>query len=197
MACGDLQEIAVTSDDDGVLELAASLGIRHLIERPESLATDTAKSTDVVLHAVTWMSHRSRPPDVLCLLQPTSPLRASQDISAALRVFAEAGGRPVVSVCEAGHPPSWSNTLEAGHSMINFARALEGPQESPATYYRLNGAIYLAHRDEFLTTGRFLTERTVAYAMPRGRSVDVRRRMRHAAGRGAVAAKARGSTASW
>lgn len=66
----------VTSDSNEIIKEALRCGIKALL-RPADLATDTAKSADVVSHVVgnypvfEWF----------CLLQPTSPLRSVEDIT--------------------------------------------------------------------------------------------------------------------
>jgi CMP-N-acetylneuraminic acid synthetase len=175
LASADIDEVLVTSDDQEVLDLARRAGVRHVIERPADLAGDDATTTDVILHSLETVatSGETSPPDVLCLLQPTSPLRTTEDIAAAFETFKRHGGRPVVSVCELGHPMAWCNTLVDGHSMANFARDIAASSQSREPWYRLNGAIYLSRRDEFENRRTFLTERTVAHVMPRLRSTDI------------------------
>ena len=56
----------------------------EVIIRPEVLATDTASTQDVMVHAL-----QERPADILVLLQPTSPCRSEGLIDACIREFIE------------------------------------------------------------------------------------------------------------
>lgn len=69
-----LDEIAVTTDIDEVMTLAGEHGVTS-IRRPPLLANDTASMYGVIIHALSLISA-----DRVCLLQPTSPLRAAEDI---------------------------------------------------------------------------------------------------------------------
>ena len=82
--------IVLSSDDPALLDCAAaSAGIEPL-ERPAALASDTATSVDVALHALDSEAHAGREWDVLALLQPTSPLRPRGRIDEGLALLAGA-----------------------------------------------------------------------------------------------------------
>jgi len=68
-----IDEIIVSSDDHDVLELANEHGAVALL-RPPYLSTDTATSYAALEHAIGNLQGS------VVLLQPTSPLRISQDI---------------------------------------------------------------------------------------------------------------------
>jgi len=129
----------------------------------------------VVAHAIGWARTEGRRCDLVCLLQPTSPLRTAADIDAALAVLTKKKAGAVVSVCEVDHHPYLANTLPADGCMrdfVNPAARNRNRQELP-TYYRLNGAIYVSQVDYLLANHDFLGPETFAYVMPRERSVDI------------------------
>jgi N-acylneuraminate cytidylyltransferase/CMP-N,N'-diacetyllegionaminic acid synthase len=81
----------------------------------------------------------------------------------------------MVSVCEAEHPPLWSNSLPADGCMKDFLRPElinKNRQEIPI-FYRINGAIYLAYCNYLKLQKSFLGKETYAYVMPRERSIDI------------------------
>ena len=67
--------VAVSSDDDEILETAARAGVAQLIRRPDHLAGDEASSTDAALHALEQLAPAH---DVVALVQPTSPFVAAR-----------------------------------------------------------------------------------------------------------------------
>lgn len=70
-----LDDFCVSSDDANVLRLATQCGAPCL-KRPDWLATDKAMNEGVLIHTLyTW-----KWADWIVLLQPTSPLRTSEDI---------------------------------------------------------------------------------------------------------------------
>lgn len=86
----------VSSDDAAILSLAKEHGF-DVIERPEDLATDTATSADVALHALDVTGE-----DSVLLLQPTTPYRDKGTVSKVLRVFV-AHGKPALAVRDVPH----------------------------------------------------------------------------------------------
>ena len=81
----------------------------------------------------------------------------------------------MISVTPCEHHPYWSNTLPADGSMEGFVRPEvmgRNRQELP-TYYRLNGAIYLAKDKNSFKDFSFISKGAYAYIMPIERSVDI------------------------
>jgi CMP-N-acetylneuraminic acid synthetase len=89
-----LMQLVVSTDDD---EIAAVAGI-DVLRRPQELAADDTPMLDVVRHAVEQLA-----PEVVVVLQPTSPLRRAEHIDAAVTLLHESGADAVVSVVEVPH----------------------------------------------------------------------------------------------
>jgi CMP-N,N'-diacetyllegionaminic acid synthase len=83
LACSIIQSVWVTSDSDEILDLATSYGAKP-IKRPDHLASDTSSSESAWIHAVDHIEKTVGPIEYVFGLQPTSPLRESQDFSKAL-----------------------------------------------------------------------------------------------------------------
>lgn len=164
--------VVVSSDDDEILDIASRYNV-YLRKRPDVLASDTARSIDVIRDALEFLDHSGRHFDTAVLLQPTSPLRIASDIEDALRLFREGGGASVVSVTELGYPSEWVGQVQDDGSMLEFA-VLEGRASAPPLLrYRLNGAVYVFSVPHFKAWGNYYTARCIAHIMPKERSVDV------------------------
>ncbi|TZE82175.1 cytidylyltransferase domain-containing protein [Calorimonas adulescens] len=175
LQAGFFDKIIVSTDDINIADVSKKYGAEVPFIRPEVLATDEAKGIDVVLHAMRWLEDHNEKFDLLMLLQPTSPLRNSEDIKNALNLFFEKNADAIVSVCEAEHSPLWMNTLREDLCMKDFIdkEVLDKNRQELKTYYRLNGAIYLAKWDYIKQCNSFYGDKTYAYIMPKERSVDV------------------------
>jgi len=170
-----VDRIVVSTDDKKIVDISKRYGLELPFIRPKKLATDKAKMIDVIMHALEWLKNKGQKFDIVALLQPTSPLRTSRDIDYSIEMLFRKNCRAVISVCKAEHHPLWSNTLEPDHSMKNFLRENinnKSRQELPK-YYRLNGAIYLAFYKYLKQNKGFFGKNTLAYIMPRERSVDI------------------------
>ena len=69
-----LDAVAVTSDSQEILDIATEHGA-IAIKRPWAMAQDTSLVYGAILHALSLISA-----EYVCLLQPTSPLRITEDI---------------------------------------------------------------------------------------------------------------------
>jgi N-acylneuraminate cytidylyltransferase len=156
LACSFIDTVCVSTDSEEIRNIALDYGAETPFLRPVELGSDTATSVDVAEHALRFYEEKcNKRFDTLILLQPTSPLRGSEDIRAAMRLYAEKKARNVVSVCETEHSPLWCNTLPPDASLVGFIRPelkKVRSQDLPI-FYRINGAIYIVDTEEFATSG--------------------------------------------
>ena len=67
--------ICISTDDQEIKSIVESYGLDVPFLRSTFLASDTASTQDVILDALKWYEHNGYCPDIIILLQPTSPLR--------------------------------------------------------------------------------------------------------------------------
>lgn len=168
--------IVVSTDSEEFSSVARAYGAETPFLRPSELAGDAASSLDAVLHALDWLSvNDNYRPAYVVLLQPTSPLRQSADIDAAIDLAIEKRADAVVSVSPVSDHPYLSKILGPSGELEDFVvptRPVNRRQELPEVFVP-NGAIYLI-RPEVLAADRTWYPRpTYAYAMPPERSIDV------------------------
>ena len=82
-----LDRVVVSTDDEKIAEISRKYGAKVPFMRPKESAADEARRIDVVLHAIDWMEKNDNSYDLIMLLQPTSPLRTSEDIDKAIKLF--------------------------------------------------------------------------------------------------------------
>jgi CMP-N,N'-diacetyllegionaminic acid synthase len=136
-------QILVSTDDLEIKICAEQTGIEVPFLRPADLSTDTAGSYEVLLHAVAFEEARGNKPDVLLLLQPTSPFRTAKHITEALKLYNDELDM-VVSVVQAKANPYYNlfeenvegNLLKSKPS--DFTRRQDCPD-----VWEYNGAIYI------------------------------------------------------
>jgi len=176
LGCRQLDRVIVSTDDPEIADIARAHGAEVPFLRPAELASDTASSRDVLLHALHTLTEQGEHYDYLVELQPTSPLRDAGDIAGAIKLLLKKNADAIVSVCPTDHPPEWSNTLPADGSLRHFFRpGIRGrrSQDLPPSY-RLNGAISIFNCERLLRTGdTAMDDKAYAYIMPRERSIDI------------------------
>jgi len=167
--------IIVSTDSEKIAAVALKYGAEVPFMRPKELATDTASSMDVLIYTIELLQESNDKYDYVALLQPTSPLRTSQDIVGAVNLLIEKNANSVVSVCRVEHSPLWSNTLPEDLSLKDFIRPeiRNLRRQDLPIFYRLNGAIYIVKVSYILESKDFFGQESYAYIMPVNRSVDI------------------------
>ena len=77
-----------SSEDEKIRNKALDYGFKG-INRPEELASDTAKHIDVINHAIDYLSSLDIHPDILTILMANSATITSEQLSEASRMLAE------------------------------------------------------------------------------------------------------------
>ncbi len=157
---GLFEDIVLSTDDAEIAETATSLGLSAPFLRPAELATDAAKSIDVVNHCLHFFEQQGKTFDAVVLLQPTSPFREKGIINKAFQLFVERQADSLVSVRKVPHQfnPHW--LFEANEQgMLSIAtgdKELIGRrQELPDAYYR-DGQIYITKTTVLLRQQSFV-----------------------------------------
>ena len=166
-----VDRVVLSSDDESIAAAALACGCEVPFRRPGELASDTAATIDVALHALGELPGH----DWLVLLQPTSPLRTAADIDAALERCIATEARSCVSVTAVDQSPYWMYRIGDNDRLYPIIEAPPGAtrrQDLPAVY-ALNGAVYVADVDELKRTRSFVNADTVAHVMPAERSIDI------------------------
>lgn len=167
-----IDRVVVSTDDPSIAKISRKHGADVPFMRPAELATDKARSIDVVSHALLSLPEKY---DYVVLLQPTSPLRTADDIDACVKLCVGKRINSCVSVTESEKNPHWMYSLDRNgrmHRLIKTKKTIDRRQDLPKVY-ALNGAIYVAQVDWLLNNKAFVTDETYAYIMPKERSVDI------------------------
>ena len=127
-----IDRVVVSTDDPAIARLAKKHGADVPFMRPDKLATDKAKSIDVVSHALLSLPEKY---DYVVLLQPTSPLRTADDIDACVKLCMSKGGNSCVSVTESEKNPHWMYSLDRNgrmHRLIKTKKQLTAGRICPS-----------------------------------------------------------------
>jgi CMP-N-acetylneuraminic acid synthetase len=153
-----LDDIVVSTDDTSIAHVAEQCGLSVPILRPAELATDTASTLDTVLHTLAfYRTHLGKTFDIVCLLEPTSPLREATDIDTMLESLIENHEHydGIVSIGEIQAHPSIVKKIESGKLVPYF------PEPEKATRRQdLSEAFFPFGVAYIVKTHTLLTEKT-------------------------------------
>jgi CMP-N,N'-diacetyllegionaminic acid synthase len=177
LASSYLDRVIVSTEDEEIASIARQWGAEVPFRRPEELASDDARSIDVMVHALEWLElHESYTPDALVLLQPTCPLRTGRRIDEAIALYEARDADCVVAVSEPEHHPYWMRTMDQDGRLTPLMqvdlRRYHQKQTLPQVWVS-NSSIYIIRRAFFLTCREIYGGRTYGYTMPRSEALDV------------------------
>lgn len=167
-------EIMVSTDSAKYAEIAKEYGAHVPFLRSENMASDTASTWDTVREVLENYKKNGREYDVVCLLQPTSPLRKWKDIVAGMTLFKEKDADSVIAVCKLEHSINSCNTLGSDFSMEGFFDSNKsGRRQDAKAYYRINGALYIQKVSEIMQHKNLYGPKSYAYLMDKQASMDI------------------------
>ena len=167
----DDENICISTDSEEIKKVVQEYGLHVPFLRPNYLATDTATSNDVLIHAVNYYREKGRHYKRLCLLQPTSPLRTIEDVEGALNLYTDE--IDMVSGMTKSHAPSILNEENEDGFMVSVFNKDGLGRQFVKEMYETNGAVYVINIQSLLEKGMKGFTRKIKYVMSKEHSVDI------------------------
>lgn len=131
--CPSVQDAVLTTDDQTMRQIAASMGVK-VVDRPPELASDTARIDDAVRHCIERYELHHRQVRAVVILYANVPVRPEGLIERAVSLFCSTNCDSVQSYSPVGkHHPWWTARIEAGNRIGAFE---EGAQLNHGVYRR-------------------------------------------------------------
>lgn len=168
-------KVIVSTDSMVYANIGREFGADVPFLRNAVLSTDDVSTWDVVKDVLRKLNKVGEVYDIIAVLQPTSPLRDSQDILNAFKILLDKDANAVVSVCEVDHSPLWTNKIPENGSLNGFidTKRFITPRQQLEKFYRINGAIYLLKTDYFHNMCTIYDSRCYSYVMNKYKSIDI------------------------
>ena len=143
--------------------------------RPDHLAGDETPMIPVIRHVIEQLEReRGIHFDYCVLLQPTAPMRTSEDIIAAVNILLETGADSVVSVYKVSdHHPSRMYRIENDRLIPLQGEPQNRLRQSLPPVYHRNGAVYAFQRSLIERADTIIGPDVRPYVMPEDRSVNI------------------------
>ena len=170
----DDTHICVSTDDDQIIRVVEQYGLSAPFIRPTELATNTAGSYGVLLHALSFYESKGEHFDAVVLLQVTSPFRTVNHVREALNLYNKDLDM-VVSVKETDSNPYYLCFEEDTEGMLHISKGdghYTRRQDCPPVY-EYNGAIYIINPERMKAMPLNKFKKRVKYVMDREHSVDL------------------------
>jgi CMP-N,N'-diacetyllegionaminic acid synthase len=166
-------ELCISTDDKDAIEIAEKMGVNVPFIRPAVLASDSATSYDVIMHALEYYDKNDKNFDAVLLLQPTSPFRNQQDFENLILNYND-DVEMVVSVKLSKENPYFTLFEENEFGFLNKSKIgnFERRQDCPEVF-AYNGSMYLMKINALKNRKINEFKKIKKILMPEKRSIDI------------------------
>lgn len=164
--------VFVSTDSKHYANIARSCGAEVPFLRPPELSNDKATTKEVVAHLLKFLRVTS---GNILLLQPTSPLRCSEQIEHAFDLMNTSNANAIVGVERLLEPhPNKIKKIGASGFIEPYIAGTtsEVPRQLLPEAFRLTGAFYIVRIEAFLEENSFMPSRTLPFVMNNCVNID-------------------------
>jgi CMP-N,N'-diacetyllegionaminic acid synthase len=172
---GAVNDVVVSTDSERIREVSIRLGADVPFLRPRRIAGDTAKSIDVVLHALNYLQQAGRAYRFVVLLQPTSPLRQYRDLKDATALYRRWKADSLISAYRddaVNETKLYHREGLIGVPLLPGHNKGTRRQDLRDVLIR-NGAIFITSADYLREHRRIVSDKPLLFEMPKERSLEI------------------------
>lgn len=165
-------DIALSTDSESILGVAAECGLRSEYRRPDRLAGDSVGKIDAIRDVVAYYEQRNQVRyDYVLDLDVTSPLRNLEDLRNAFEILQkDEQAVNLFSVSPAGRSPYFNMVEQKAngyYAQVKQPEASVFTRQSAPVVYDLNASFYF-YRRSFFEQGYkgAITDKSLIYLMP-------------------------------
>ena len=163
-----IDDLIISTDSLEIKKICEKLGVKIPFLRPKNLATDKAKTIDVIFDLLKKINNY----DYIILLQPTSPLRTLKDIDSCIKIIIDNDKNSLVSMTPNINHPDLTYSIK-NNKIIKLTKNPIVRRQDSRSYYNVNGSIYISKIDWLKKNKKFFDENAAIYIMPYKRSIDI------------------------
>lgn len=170
-----VNDIYVSTDCEKIASISEHYGAKVPFLRPADLASDTASSSDVIIHFINEMETRGQRFSHILLLEPTSPLREAQDIDNAVEQLLDTpSATSLVSVgLLESHHPDFTATLDGDKFIRLKSPLVTARRQDLSPLYFFDGSIYISAIETFKQRRTFYHDHTLGYIVPKWKTHEI------------------------
>lgn len=174
-----LSRVILSTEDDEIATVGRQLGLEVPFLRPCELSLDDTPSLLVIQHALRELQLREDyVPDLVVILQPTSPFRTVKHIDESIRILLASEADSLVSVVDVPHnmnPNSLMRVIEGDFiaPILPIDELNNRRQTKPKFLARNGAAVYVCRTHVLLASNSLFGENIIGYRMSKLHSIDI------------------------
>ena len=174
-----IDKVLVSTDSIEYQKIAIEYGAEAPFLRPKHISSSSATTIDVLEHAIKFYQKQNQYFEYIVMLEPTSPLTTSEDISNCLNLLHKKrkNADALISVGKLiDSHPSFSIKIDKNSFMkpyVGFKKFRALRRQELEDLYFLDGSIYISKTETLLKKRSFHHERTIAKEMPKFKNIEI------------------------
>ena len=171
-----ISRLILSTDSEEIAKIAQKLGIEVPFLRPKKYSKNNSPTSDVIFHALDYLKKTENyEPDIITILQATSPLRQPSTIDKSVRLLVNSNATSILGVSQMKQNPFLAFTLGSNKflkpHMKNFQKFFQR-QKFPKFYYP-SGSIYTFWKKTLEDYGDIYGPRIKSLVVSRDESIDI------------------------
>ena len=172
-----LDEVVVSTDYQDIANISKQYGASAPFLRPDCLASDTTTSFEAIKHAIDYYKNElNKEFDYIVLLEPTSPLRESNDIDLAIEDLMNSNADSIVGIGKTeDQNPAFLVNMNNKRYISGYedkAMSIKRRQDILDVYF-FEGSIYISKITSLLENKTFYHEKTIGYVFPKYKTLEI------------------------
>lgn len=173
-----INRLIVSTDSSEISKISDDFGAEVPYLRPSEFSQDDSIIEESLLHLLNNLKEKeSYQPEIIVLLQPTSPLRTASQINDCINMLKEKNVDSIVSVSKPMEHPAemvhWDGFGKMCFLSDQFFQEKSIQRQQYPSFLFLNGAIYAFTYHCFLKKKSRFGDKTLPYLMPQIDSIDI------------------------
>ncbi len=172
-----LTRVVLSTDDMEIAEVGEKYGLDVPFLRPAELASDHVPTVPVLQDVVRRLECTGEYYDAIFTLQPTNPLRRSEDIDGAIEMLERTSADAVISFVDVGERhPARMKWIDGDGRVADppFAESFEGqPRQQLTKLYLREGSVYLTRRSVLMEQNSLKGRDCRAWIIPEERACNI------------------------
>ena len=170
-----VNKVLVSTDNEKIAQLAKSKGAEVPFLRPKKYSQSNSSTIDVIKHALDFLnSKQDYVPDILTVLQPTSPLRTAQLLDKSIKLLINSKASCVLGVSKVKNNP-YLCFIPGKYYLkpfkTNFHKYYQ--RQKLPTFYYPTGSIYTLWNETLEKYGNMYGPKIKPLVIPLEDSIDI------------------------
>jgi CMP-N,N'-diacetyllegionaminic acid synthase len=173
-----INRLIVSTDSSEIAKISKDFGAEVPFLRPSELSQDDSVIKDSILQVLKKLKEdEGYEPDIIVLLQPTSPLRTAKHINDCIHLLKEKKVDSILSVSKPMEHPAemvfWDHSGKMLFLSDIFFKEKKIQRQQYPTFLFANGAVYAFQYQSFMEKKSWFGDKTLPYEMRQIESIDI------------------------